>query len=81
MNATLSVAELEAHIHALAPDDKLRIARFVQDEVSARVHDDGDLPGWVKDELERREDLVAEGKMATHPWGEARERLLKRFEK
>ena len=63
MNATLSVADLEAQIHALSQEDKLRIARFVEREIGSPSNDDDDLPEWMKDELERREKLVAEGRM------------------
>jgi hypothetical protein len=81
MNATLTVADLEAHIHALSADDKIRIARFVEREVSLPAEDDVTLPDWMRVELERREKLAAEGKMENHPWEEVRERLLKRFQK
>jgi hypothetical protein len=63
MTATLPVSELEAQIHALSYEDKLRIASFAQREVSAEASLDDEPPQWVKDELLRREKLVEEGKM------------------
>lgn len=63
MNATLSVDELEAQIHSLSQEDKLRIARFVERELGPPINDDDNLPAWMKDELADREKLVAEGKM------------------
>lgn len=63
MIATLPVSELEAQIHALPYEDKVRIARFTQREIGEEFPCDSEPPDWVKDELLRREKLVEEGKM------------------
>lgn len=81
MTATLPVSELEAQIHALPFEDKLRIARFAQDEVSMETTHDDEPPAWVQEELLRREKLVEEGLDVPQPWEEVRLRLLNRFRK
>jgi hypothetical protein len=63
MSAPLSVIELEAQIHALSLEDKLRIARFTERELAEEPAVYDEPPEWVKDELLRREMLVEEGKM------------------
>jgi hypothetical protein len=79
MTSTLPVSELEAQIHALSYEDKLRISCFVQREVSAEARLDEEPPEWVKEELLRRERMVEEGLDTPQPWEEVRERLLKRY--
>lgn len=63
MIATLPVSELEAQIHALSYEDKLRVARFTQREITGHQDDGDSLPSWMEQELLRREKLVEEGKM------------------
>jgi hypothetical protein len=64
MTATLPVAELEAQIHALPFEEKVRIARFAQKEIGEEpVGGDDPMPEWLQEELLRRERLVEEGKM------------------
>jgi hypothetical protein len=62
MTTTLPVTELEAQIHALSYEDKLRIALFAQREIDEESLAD-EPPNWVKEELLRRKQLVEEGKM------------------
>lgn len=79
MTATLPISELEAQIHALSYEDKLRISCFAQREVSAEARLDEEPPAWVKEELLRREQLEADGLDAPQPWEQVRMRLLQRF--
>jgi hypothetical protein len=79
MTTTLPVSELEAQIHALSYEDKLRIACFAQREVRAEACLDEGPPEWVQEELLRREKLEAEGFDVPQPWEEVKARLLKRF--
>jgi hypothetical protein len=79
MTSTLPVRELEAQIHALSYEDKLRIACFAQREVSTEARLDDEPPEWVKDELFRREKLEEQGLDTPQPWEQVRARLLNRF--
>lgn len=81
MTATLPVSELEAQIHALPFEDKVRIARFAQREIDVESEAGEEPPLWVQEELIRREKLVEEGLDVPQPWEEVRERLLTRFRK
>ncbi len=75
MIATRPVSELEAQIHALSYEDKVRIARFTQRELG-----EGDEPPeWMQEELLKREKLIQDGLDVPQPWDEVRERLLQRF--
>lgn len=81
MTATLPVSELEAQIHALPFEDKVRIARFAQREIDVESEAGEEPPLGVQEELIRREKLVEEGLDVPQPWEEVRERLLTRFRK
>ena len=81
MTATLPVSELEAQIHALPYEDKVRIARFAQREIGLESEAGEEPPQWVHEELLRRERLVEEGLDVPQPWEDVRERLLNRFRK
>ena len=77
MTATLPVSELEAQIHALSYEDKLRIACFAQREVESDL---GAEPAeWIRDELALREQREVEGINQSLPWEVARERLSNRY--
>ena len=80
MIATLPVSDLQAQIHALPYDEKVEIARFMEQELAVNPDSDADAPEWLREELLRREKLEAEGLETFHPFDEVRERLLNRFQ-